>query len=370
MRHPPLQPGWIDRPHRMLSLGDFRLESGAVIQDFRLSYVIHGAGDHGAGDPAADAGRFSGADQVVLALSAIASTHHRLDFLIGAGRAMDPARTVVVAVDAIGNGLTTSPSTSTRQPGLDFPPFTIRDMVASQRALIDHLGIRRLKAVIGASMGGMQALQWAVSHSDRLRSVVAMTPMAKTSPWAVAINEASRRALQADPVMLARDPTAAVPDITAVPRSPDHPDGWSAWVPLMQLISGRTPQQVDGAFDSADAVIAWIRERSDWWRAQRFAAVDWLYQSRAYDAHDVGTTPGFGGDTAKALAGVGVPVLVLAPPVDLYNPPSAARDAAARIPGARFAEIPSVWGHQSATAADPDAADWLNRTIASFLAGV
>ena len=123
------------------------------------------------------------ADQVVLALSAIASTHHRLDFLIGAGRAMDPARTVVVAVDAIGNGLTTSPSTSTRQPGLDFPPFTIRDMVESQRALLDHLGVGQLQAVIGGSMGGMQALQWGVSHPRRMRRIVAMTPMARTAPF-------------------------------------------------------------------------------------------------------------------------------------------------------------------------------------------
>ena len=86
-----------------------------------------------------------------LALSAIASTHHRLDFLIGNGRALDPAQLVVVAVDAIGNGLTTSPSTSVLQPGMGFPRFTIRDMVASQLALLDHLGVSRLRAVIGAS---------------------------------------------------------------------------------------------------------------------------------------------------------------------------------------------------------------------------
>ena len=223
-------------------------------------------------------------------------------------------------------------------------------MVASQRALLDHLGVGQLKAVVGASMGGMQALQWAVSHGDRLERLVAMTPMARTTPWAAAINETSRRALFDDQA--------------------DRGGGdWGAWVPLMQLLAGRTPRQVDADFASAAEVIEWIRQRSDWWQQQRFAKVDWLYQSLAYDAHDVGTTPGFGGDTQKALGSVALPALVLAPPLDLYNPAAAARQAARSMPGARFVEIPSDWGHQSASSADAAAAVFLNQAIGRFLAG-
>ena len=146
-------------------------------------------------------------------------------------------------------------------------------------------------------------------------------------------------------------------------------DDWGAWVPLMQLLSGRTPGQVDAGFASAAEVIEWIRQRSDWWRGQRFAKVDWFYQSLAYDAHDVGTTPGFDGDTRRALESVALPALVLAPPLDLYNPAEAARWAARSMPGARFIEIPSDWGHQSASPADSVAASFLNETIARFLAG-
>lgn len=335
--HPPLQPDWIDRPHQSWSPGDFRLESGEVIRDFALSYVVHGELAPGAAD-------------VVLALPAIASTHHRLDFLIGAARALDPARCAVIAVDAIGNGLTTSPSNSLAQPGMAFPRFTIRDMVESQRALLDHLGVARLLAVIGASMGGMQALQWGVSHPGRMRHIVAMTPMARTAPWAAAINETSRRALMA---------------------APDWERGgaraWSAWVPVMQLLAGRTPAQLDSAFASADAVHAWIAQRTAWWAVQGFAPVDWIYQSRAYDAHDVGASPGYGGDTACALASIRARTLVLAPALDLYNPAATAQWAAAHIPGARMLEIPSIWGHQSASAADPAAGLWLNREIGAFL---
>ena len=336
--HPPLQAGWIDRPHQIHRPGDFMLESGEVIRDFELSYVVHGE---------INAAR----SNVVVALSAIAGTHHRLDFLIGPGRALDPARFAIIAVDAIGNGLTTSPSTSIAQAGIRFPQFSIRDMVESQRVLLDHLGIDQLHAVIGASMGGMQALQWGVSHPQRMRRIVAMTPMAKTAPWAAAINETSRRALMADPDWA-----------TGGAR------GWAAWVPLMQLLSGRTPRQLQSEFNSGEAVRGWIEARTTWWLAQGFAPVDWIYQSRAYDAHDVGTTAGFDGDTARALASIRADTLVLVPPLDLYNPVEAAHWSAEQIPNAALREIPSDWGHQAAAGADLAAAVWLDAEIAPFLA--
>src|SRR5207247_692624 len=87
-----------------------------------------------------------------------AGHHHRLDFLIGPGKALDTNKYLVVCTDAIGNGLTTSPSNSTAQPRMKFPRFTIRDMVQSQhRLLTEHLKIEHVVTVVGPSMGGMQA---------------------------------------------------------------------------------------------------------------------------------------------------------------------------------------------------------------------
>jgi homoserine O-acetyltransferase/O-succinyltransferase len=185
-QHPPLQSGWIDRPHQMLELGELPLKSGEAIRDFRISYVTHGM-------------RARADDNVILALTAIGATHHRLDFLIGPGRPLDPDRHFIICVDAIGNGLTTSPSNSPAQTDLAFPRFAIRDMVASQRRLLDALGIGQLLAVVGASMGGMQALQWGVSDVGRMRGIVALVPMARTRPWSVAMNEVGRRILATDP---------------------------------------------------------------------------------------------------------------------------------------------------------------------------
>ncbi len=320
MSHPPLQPGWIDRPHEILPLGDFPLESGEVVRDFRLSYVTHGE-----------------AEETILALSAIGSTHHRLDAWIGPAKALDTARFRILCVDAIGNGLTTSPSNSTAQPRLRFPRFAVRDMVESQHRLVEHLGIARLHAVVGASMGGMQALQWGVSHPIAMKKIVALVPMAKTTAWSIAVNEASRRALMGDP---------AWPDGKVEA-------GWAAWTAIMQVLAGRTPERLSGIEDP----VGHIEERTRQRAALGFDAVDWVYQTWAYDAHDVGD-----------LAAIAAETLVMAPPVDLYNPSAEARRAARGIRRARFIEIPTVDGHQCASGADPTDTAFIARAMAEFLA--
>ncbi len=135
----------------MAELGDLELESGERILGYRQSYVTHGELNREKSN-------------AVLVCISLTGNHHRLDFLIGPGRALDPAQYFIIAADPISNGLSTSPSNSAQQPGMRFPRFTIRDMVASQyRLLTRQFGISRLQTVIGASMGGMQALQWAVA---------------------------------------------------------------------------------------------------------------------------------------------------------------------------------------------------------------
>ncbi len=89
--------------------------------------------------------------------------------------------------------------------------------------------------------------------------------------------------------------------------------------------------------------------------------------SLAYDAHDVGITPGFGGNTAKALAVITARTLVLAPPLDLYNPAEAAREAWVHMKNARFTEIPSRLGHQSAGGVSEADASFVNKAIGEFL---
>lgn len=334
-RHPPLQQGWIDRPHRTLALGDLPLESGEVIRDFTISYVTHGT-------------RAPADDNVILVLTAIGSIHHRLDFLIGTDRPLDPDRHFIICVDAIGNGLTTSPSNSLTQPDLAFPRFAIRDMVASQQKLLDALGIRRLAAIVGASMGGMQALQWGVSDPQRMQGIVALVPMARTRPWSVAMNEVARRILMADP---------------GWPSGP-YGRGFDAWAALSRVVTNRTPGAL--AAMAADAVPGLVAEVIATARKVAADPLDWVYQSFAYDAHDVGSTPGFDGDTAAALRSIRAATLLLVPQLDLYNPIEDAVEAAGVIEHATLVRLAGDAGHAVAADASPQLAD-IRTTIGEFL---
>lgn len=344
MKHPPLAADHVDAPHRVFALGDLRLESGESIVDFRQSFVTHGTLN-------------AEKSNAILICASLSGTHHRLDFLIGAGKALDPARWFVVATDPIGNGLSTSPSNSTAQAGMRFPRFALRDMIAAQhRLLVEHLGLARLHAVVGASMGGMQALQWAVSHPAFMDRIVALTPMAKTSPWAVLVTEAARSCLMADPAWTG-DGFSAVPE-----------RGRRAFAAVKIALATKTPEALD-ALGDRDGAHRWFDEVLAQQRAIDLDPHDYLYQSWAYEAHDVGTTPGLAGGTVAALGGIRARALLMAPPLDLFNPASAARAAAAAIAGARFVEIPSQQGHQAATSLKAEDAAFLNRTIGEFLAG-
>jgi homoserine O-acetyltransferase/O-succinyltransferase len=340
--HAPLLSWQIDRPHESAPLGDLQLESGETIRDFQQSYVTHGCMDRAG-------------TNVVLVCSAITGNHHRLDFLIGPGRALDPQECFIVAADPIGNGLSTSPSNSAAQPCMAFPRFTIRDMVMAQaRLLRERLGARRIKAVVGASMGGMQALQWVVSAPLPTDAAVVMTAPARTSPWSVAVNEATRSCLMADPAW----------NGTEFTHRPDR--GWQAWFWMQRALASRSPQSIELAFENAAALRSHVAASSQLWHDAAFDAHDFLYQSWAYDEHDVGTTPGVAA-SGNPLSGVSVPALFLAPGLDLYNPASGVRAAAAQMPRAQFAEIPSVHGHQSTHAVDTADTDFLNQKIREFL---
>src|SRR5262252_10536308 len=158
-------------PHQSFVEGDLKLESGEMIKDFAISYVTHGTLN-------------ASKSNAILMVTALTGNHHRLDFLVGPGKALDTTKYFIIATDAIGNGLTTSPSNSKAQPRMQFPRFNIRDMVNSQQRLVtEKFGIRKLVTVVGASMGGMQALQWAVSYPNKMDSIVPIIPLGRTPAW-------------------------------------------------------------------------------------------------------------------------------------------------------------------------------------------
>jgi homoserine O-acetyltransferase len=340
--HTPQQP-----PHQSFAEGDLRLESGEAIKDFAISYVTHGK----LNDKKSNA---------ILMVTAISGNHHRIDFMIGPGKALDPDKYFIVCTDAIGNGLTTSPSNSRAQPRMSFPKFTMRDMVESQyRLLKEKLGIDHVVAVIGPSMGGMQALQWGVSHPDYMDALVAMVPLAKTPAWSVAVVEASRKAIM-------NDPAWKEGNYEAPPEK-----GIRLWRDILNLLSARTPDMYAAQFKSGMEVLSWM-EAQETAALKAFDANDWIYQTWAYERHDVGTTAGFNGDTAKALASIKAKTLILTGTKDLLNPEAEPTEMGKNITGVKMMTISpgTVTGHASAGGFFPADVDFLNREAGAFLDAV
>ena len=340
--HTPQQP-----PHQAYGEGDLKLESGEVIRDFSISYVTHGQ----LNDKKSNA---------ILMVTAISGNHHRLDFLIGSGKALDTDKYFIVCTDAIANGLSTSPSNSKAQPRMQFPKFTIRDMVQSQyRLMKEKLGIDHVVAVVGPSMGGMQVLQWGVSHPDYMDALVAMVPLAKTPAWTVAVLEASRKAIMNDAAW--KDGNYDAP--------PEK--GIRLWRDILSLLSARTPEMYSAQFKNGMDVLPWM-ESQETALIKAFDANDWIYQTWAYERHDVGTTPGFNGDTPKALASIKAKTLILTGTKDLLNPEFEPIEAGKNISGVKVMTISpgTVTGHAAAGGGIPADVDFLNRETKAFLDGV
>lgn len=126
------------------------------------------------------------------------------EFMIGPGKGIDTRKYFVLCSNIIGGCMgSTGPSSvnpATGQPyGMDFPVVTVKDMVRAQKMLLDHLGISRVLAVVGGSMGGMQALQWCASYPEAVASAVLLATTARHSALAIAFNEIARQAIMTDP---------------------------------------------------------------------------------------------------------------------------------------------------------------------------
>ncbi len=325
----------------------FKLENGITLPQATVTYATYGTLN-------------AAHDNVVLLPSHYMADSHGYEWLIGPGKALDPAKYFLVATELFGNGMSSSPS-NTPAPfdGPRFPVTSIRDNVeATYRLLGEALGVRHLSAVIGFSMGGQQAFQWAVSHPDFMDRVVVTSATAKTWPHGVVRLESQIIAIETDPAF-------ADGDYKAQPKKGLEAFGavWAAWLFSQQWWRdelwkagsppGTTFQQVFEGF------------RKDF--IPGADANNLILQMRTWEVHDVGTTPGFDGDVKKALASITVPLLYMPSETDLYFPVEDASYEAQFIPNVVFKPIPSLWGHTAGAASNPADAKFLNDTIGAFM---
>lgn len=337
-----------DGDRRAFVISDLRLESGALLPRATVMYATWGT---------LNAAR----DNVVLLPSHYMADARGYNWLIGPGKALDPARYFLVATELFGNGKSSSPS-NTPAPfdGPRFPVTTIRDNVdAVHRLLTGELGVKHLAAVIGFSMGAQQAFQWAVSHPDFMDRIVATAGTAKAWPHGIVRLESQIIAIETDPVFAGGDykvpPKKGLEAFGAI---------WAGW--LYSQAWWREELWKASYPPGTDFKTVFERFHKDF--IPGADANNLILQMRTWEQHDVGTTPGFGGDVKKALASIKVPVLYMPSETDLYFPVEDARYEAQFIPHVSFTPIPSKWGHTAGAASNPADARFLNEQIGAFMA--
>ncbi len=286
------------------------------------------------------------------------------DPLIGPGKALDVRERFVVCSNVLGGCYgTTGPGSidpvTGRRYGPTFPRFTVRDMVEVQRRLLDRLGVGRLRAVIGGSMGGMQALEWAAMYPDRVGALVAIAIGARHSAWAIGLNEVARRAIQADPAFEGgwyppgRQPESGLGLARAVAML-----SYRSFDSLEQKF-GRDRRPAAPGLEASFEIASYLAYQGVK-LVQRFDANTYVALTRAMDEHDLAHGRG---PLRQVLAGMNVPALVLGIGSDVLYPEAEAKAVAEGMPDARYARIVSPHGHDAFLIEIPQVAAHVRRFL-------
>lgn len=330
---------------------EMALESGERLGPIRVAYETYGTLNEERSN-------------AILVLHALSGDAHAAGFhegetkpgwwddMIGPGKAFDTERYFVICSNVLGGCRgTTGPSSinpKTGKPyGLDFPVISISDMVTVQRHLVDHLGIERLLAVAGGSMGGMQALEWLVSYPDRIESAIVISTASKHSPQQIAFHEVGRQAIMADPHWNSGNyygctlPAKGL----AVARMVGHITYMSD-VSMAQKFRRYEQGERLHKFSAGCEVEDYLHARGNHF-VERFDANSYLYITRAIDSFDLSR----GRELTETFQGLRKKVLLLAFKSDWLYPPSQTREIVKACKQAgldtTYCEIESTYGHDA-----------------------
>ncbi len=297
---------------KFADLGDFRLENGEVLRECRVGYRTFGTLNSTKSNALLFPTWFAGTTQELVDLD-----------LIGPGKLADSSRYFVIAVDALGNGVSSSPSNSTVQPAHSFPQSSVADMVKAQHLLITReLGLTHLHAIIGISMGGMQVFQWMVSYPDFLDKAVAVVGTPRLASYDLLLWQAELGAIRA--ASCDRGPCGAAAMETVAPihllalKTPHY------------LVTHTSPEEFPEFLAAAEKNL------------MKYNVHDWAWQVKAMLGHDIYKT--YGESPERAAAAVQARVLVITSQQDHVVNPAPAR-AFAQILKAETLEMSGDCGH-------------------------
>jgi len=330
------------------------LDCGATLSPVDVAYETYGRLNDARSNAILILHAFSG-DAHAAGLSRADGKPGWWDNMIGPGKAFDTEQYFVVCSNVLGGCRgTTGPSSinpATGRPyGLSFPVITISDMVRLQKMLVDSLGLERLLAVCGGSMGGMQALEWAVAYPDRVVSAIPIATTARSSAQQIAFNEVGRQAIMADPDWNGGDYYGAKPPARglAVARMVGHITFMSD--ESMRVKFGRRLRQKEKfGFDfSVDfEVESYLRYRGSQF-VDRFDANSYLYISKAMDYFDL--TNGTG-SLIEAFRNVRARFLVISFTSDWLYPSYQSVEIVNALRALNrdvaYCELPSNYGHDA-----------------------
>jgi homoserine O-acetyltransferase len=331
---------------------ELELESGEKFGPITLAYETYGRLN-------------SEKSNAILILHALTGDAHAAGFhpgekdpgwwnnMIGPGKAFDTEQYFVICSNILGGCKgSTGPSSinpiTGRPYGLQFPVITIKDMVTAQRHLIDYLGIQKLLAVVGGSMGGMQALQWVVSYPDRVESVIPVATTANHSPQQIAFNEVGRQAIMADPNWNEGDYYGR--DLPAKGLSVARMVGHITYMSDVSMSEkfGRKFKNIKQPFKFSPEfeVEGYLQYRGDSF-IKRFDPNSYLYITKAIDYFDLANGTGL----RDVFKGITAPFLIIAFKSDWLYPAYQSQEIAraCKLAGidAIYCELNSNYGHDA-----------------------
>lgn len=311
--------------YEIFDLGPTRLQRGMTLPEARLAYRTYGtlAPDR---------------SNLILYPTSYGAQHSDIDWLIGAGRVLDPARWFIVIPNQFGNGLSSSPSTLP-EPFADgrAPAFTHWDNVhAQERLLRERFGVEAPALIYGWSMGGQQALHWGALFPDRVSRIVAVCTSARTSPHNRVFLESLRATLMADAgYRNGRFATRPVDSLRAFGRI------YAGWA-LSQAFYREELWRGIGYVSLDDFLVRF-------WEATylRRDPADLLSMLDTWIASDIADNTVFNGDLKAALGAITARTIILPSATDLYFTETDSAADVAAMPNAELRPIPSIWGHRA-----------------------
>jgi homoserine O-acetyltransferase len=271
------------------------------------------------------------------------------DGMIGPGKTFDTGRFNIICTNILGSCYGTTgpvslnPETGKKYGG-DFPIITVRDMVRLQYLILRQLGIEQLALVTGGSLGGMQTLEWAIMYPDFIDKIIPVATSSRHSDWCVGINHLARQAIMNDPAWnngkYSRQPLAGLSLARQIAMI-----SYRADTIFNQRFQRRRLDNKNHTFDPKNIfqVESYLKYQGEK-LINRFDANCYLRLSHAMDLHDVGLNR----ESAEAaLAGIRAKTLCIGIDSDILYPAHEQRMIASKIPGAKYAEINSAYGHDA-----------------------